>query len=111
MRVSSDRRDINIRINGTKIEQVKSFNYFGHTMTDDGRCETEIKYRIVQAKEAFDNRKEILTKGLKKSTKIKIVKTLVWTTLLYGKVDAKVGGYFEIERKGWKDKLHWQTYK
>src|SRR5688572_23208644 len=45
---------------------------------------TEIDCRVAQAKEAFINRKELLTKSLKKQTKIKIVKTLVWTTLLYG---------------------------
>src|SRR5207244_6031691 len=53
-------------------------------MTDDGRCENEINSRIVQAKEAFGDRKELLTKSLEKSTKVKIVKTLVWTKLLYG---------------------------
>src|ERR1043165_4914434 len=84
MRVSREGGDVNITINGTKLEQVKSFKYLGHTITDDGRCETEIKCRIAQAKEAFGNRKELLTKSLKKATKIKIVKTLVWTTLLYG---------------------------
>ena len=35
-------------------------------------------------KRGLRNRKELLTKSLKKATKIKIVKTLVWTTLLYG---------------------------
>ena len=53
-------------------------------MTDDGSCETEIKCIIAQAIEAFSNRKDLLTKSLEKETKIKIVKTLVWTTLLYG---------------------------
>ena len=75
---------MNITINGTRIEQVGSFRYLGHTLTEDGRCETEIKCRIAQAKESFGDRKELLTKNLKKSTKVKIVKTLVWTTLLYG---------------------------
>ena len=84
MRVSKSVGKVNIFINGIKIEQVKSFKYLGHTMTEDGRCETEIKCRIAQAKEAFSNRKDLLTKSLRKQTKIKIVKTLVWTTLLYG---------------------------
>ena len=85
MRVSREGgEEVNITINGTKIEQVKSFKYLGHTMSENGRCETEINCRIAQAKEAFGSRKELLTKSLKKSTKIKIVKTLVWTTLLYG---------------------------
>jgi hypothetical protein len=52
-------------------------------MIEDGRCETEIKCRIAQAKEAFRNRKDLLTKGLQKQTKIKIVNSLVWTTLSY----------------------------
>lgn len=77
MRVSREGGVVNITINGTKIEQVKSFKYLGQTITDDGRCETEIKCRIAQAKESFGSRKELLTKSLKKSTKIKIVKTLV----------------------------------
>ena len=75
---------MNITINGVKIEQVKSFKYLGHTISEDGKCVTEIDCRIAQAKEAFSNTKELLTKSLKKQTKIKIVKTLVWTTLLYG---------------------------
>ena len=75
---------MNISIFETRIEQVVSSKYLGHTMTEDGRCEKEINSRIAQAKEAFGNRKELLTKRLAKSTKVKIVKTLVWTTLLYG---------------------------
>ena len=76
MRVSRE-GEVNITINGTKLEQAKSFKYLGHTITDDERCETEIKCRIAQEKEDFGNRKELLTKSLKKATKIMIVKTLV----------------------------------
>jgi hypothetical protein len=84
MKVSRIKGEVNITINGIKIEQVESFRYLGHTMTDDGRCEKEINSRIAQAKDAFGERKELLTKSLEKSTKVKIVKTLVWSTLLYG---------------------------
>ena len=49
--------EINIVINGSRIEQVKSFKYLGSTMTEDGRCETEIKVRIALAKEAFSKRR------------------------------------------------------
>jgi len=81
-RVTGDK--INILINGKKIDQVQSFKYLGSTLTEDGRCESEIKIRIALAKEAFSKRKELLTKRFKRSVKKKIVKTLVWTTLLYG---------------------------
>ena len=76
--------EINIMINGSRIEQVKSFKYLGSTMTEDGRCETEIKVRIALAKESFSERRELLTKPFRKEVKKKIVKTLVWSTLLYG---------------------------
>ena len=118
MRVSREGGKVNITINGIKIEQVKSYKYLGHTMTEDGRCVTEITCRIAQAKEAFSNRKELLTKSLKKSTKIKIVKTLVWTTLLYGcetwtirkedirKLEAlEMWLWRRMEKISWKDKI------
>ena len=68
---------VNIRINGKSIEQVQSFKYLGSTMTEDGRCGTEIKIRIALAKEAFSKRKELLTKRFSNVVKKKIVKTLV----------------------------------
>jgi len=74
--------EINIMINGSRIEQVKSFKYLGSTMTEDGTCETEIKVRIALSKEAFSERREVLTKSFRKEVKKKIVKTLVWSTLL-----------------------------
>ena len=44
-------------------------------MTDDGRCENEINSRIAKKqKEAFGDRKELLTKSLEKSTKVKQLK-------------------------------------
>src|SRR5690349_4219990 len=73
MRIPIEEGKVNITINGTKIEQIKSFKYLEHILTDYGRCETQIKCRIAQAKEVFSNRKELLTKGLQKQAKIKIV--------------------------------------
>src|SRR5437870_13554664 len=77
MKVSKVGGEVNITINGAKIEQVKSFKYLGHTMTDDERCDNEINSRIAQAKEAFGDRKDLPTKSLEKFMKVKIVKTLV----------------------------------
>ena len=48
--------EINIMINRSRIEQVKSFKYLGSTMTEDGRCEIDLKVSIALAKEAFSYR-------------------------------------------------------
>jgi hypothetical protein len=74
IRVSRERGEVNITINGAKIDHVKSFKYLGHTLTEDGRSEREINCRIAQANESFGNRKELPTEGPKKSLKIKIAK-------------------------------------
>ena len=85
MRVSRDGgRAVNVYLDDQKVEQVDNFKYLGSLITDDGRCEKEIKIRIAMAKEAFTRRRELLTKRMKASLKRKIVKTLIWTVLLYG---------------------------
>ena len=40
-----DGRKLNIVVNGTVLEQVTSFKYLGSTITEDGRCESEIDIR------------------------------------------------------------------
>jgi len=55
---------VKVKINETRIEQVKRFKYYGRTMSDDGSCETEIKCRIAQAKLAFSNRTNLTNKML-----------------------------------------------
>jgi len=85
MRVSrKGEGDVNIFIEGKQVEQVKKFKYLGSIITDDGRCEEEIKARISNAKDAFSKRKELLTQKMSKAVRKKIVKTVVWSVALYG---------------------------
>ena len=49
----------------------------------DGRCKTEIKTRIGMAKNAFNKRKELLSKSLNKDTKKRIIKAIIWNVALY----------------------------
>ena len=41
---------ISIHVDGQKLDQVDKFKYLGSWITDDGRCEIEIKSRIAMAK-------------------------------------------------------------
>src|SRR5688572_15306304 len=44
----------------------------------------DVKTRIALAKDAFNKRKELLTKGLSRTLKTRLVKVLVWPVVLYG---------------------------
>jgi exonuclease III len=74
---------VNIVIDGQQLEQVSSFKYLGSWITEDGKCELEVRTRIARAKEAFSKRRELLTKSLSHKIKKKMIKTLVWSIALY----------------------------
>ena len=75
----------NVKVDGTAVEQVGSFNYPGPTVKADGRCVDEIKNRVGIGHVTFSKMKDVL-----KSTKIplntrkRILQCYVWSTLLYG---------------------------
>ena len=54
-------------------------------MTSDGKCRTEIKKRIAIAKASFQKMSTILkNRNISFSTKLRVLKTHVWSILLYG---------------------------
>ena len=71
-------------LDGKKIEQVKQFKYLGAWITEDGRSDVEVKTRIALAKEAFSRRKELLSRRMRLDLRKKIIKTVIWSVLLYG---------------------------
>ena len=77
-------RQMNIVLDGQKLEQVEKFKYLGSMLSEDGKCMTDIKARIGMAKEAFSKRRELLTRRMSKEVKKKIVKCVVWPVALYG---------------------------
>ena len=85
MRISKRGEEtINITLNGEEIEQVKKFCYLGSVVTEDARCHVEIKRRIALGKDAFYKRGELLRGSLSMKLKKRMVKTLVWSVVLYG---------------------------
>ena len=66
-----------ITVAGQRIEQVKSFKYFGSVITKDVRNYRDVKIRTVIAKDAFNNRKEVLTKGLRRILRKRMIGVLV----------------------------------
>ena len=68
-----------------ELEQVSSFDYLGSLVTSDKKCLRNIKKRIALAKQAFNNKKTILTnKKISIQIKKRFLKIYIWSTFLYG---------------------------
>ena len=82
---SAEMPDCHLRIQQEPVKNVKEFQYLGSILTTDARCTTEIKRRIGIAKTAFRRMKNLLTNSrLSVQTRVRAIKTYVWSTLLYG---------------------------
>ena len=63
---------------------MKCFKYLDSVITEDERSHCDVKTRIAMEKDAFNQRKELVTKGLSMKLKKRIVNVLVWPVVLYG---------------------------
>src|SRR5688572_15544080 len=64
---------VNITIDGQRVEQVESFKYLGAIISEYGRSLNAVKTRIALAKDAFNKRKDLLTKELSRTLKTSLV--------------------------------------
>jgi len=51
--VISNKEGCYLTADGRQLEQVQQYKYLGSIVTDDGRCEKEVKTRIAVVKKAF----------------------------------------------------------
>src|SRR6476661_7033908 len=73
---------VNITVEGQSVEQVSKFRYLGSLISEDGRCLDDVKTRIGTAKDAFNKRKELLTRSIRVDLRKRLVKILVWPVVL-----------------------------
>jgi hypothetical protein len=74
-----------IKVEGTFLKQVTSFKYLGTIITSDGRCNTEIRSRIGQAKSVFNQmKKNVCNKHVSLQTRKRLVQTYVKSVMYYG---------------------------
>ena len=74
-----------IMIDGEILGRVDDFIYLGSLKASNGDCKPDVLRRIALAKSKMINLKNIWKdKDLSNNLKMKIMKTLVWTTITYG---------------------------
>ena len=81
---------LNIQIHGEILQQVEHYQYLGHIITNDGRCETEVKKRIGIAKSTFNDMRKILTsKQITNKLKMRIIKCNIYINVWLRNMDNK----------------------
>ena len=72
--------------------------YMGSTMTEDCESHSEISVRVVPRKEASKKNNELLRGKTKLSLKKRLIKTLIWSVVLYGSETWTISerGYYKI---------------
>ena len=78
-------KEYNIKIDGEDVEQVSHFKYIGSVKTANVNCTADIKARIGMAKGRMMELQDLWNdRNLSTVLKMKLVKILVWSVLLYG---------------------------
>ena len=79
------KKTLKIFIRGVRLEKVDLFKYLGEMITKDAKYSKEIRIRIAMAKQAFIKHEKLLrSKKTNKKFEEKMIKSLVWSVLLYG---------------------------
>jgi hypothetical protein len=76
--------DCSITRENVSLEQVDRYKYLGSWITENLRCEEDIRARIGMAKAAFWQNKEIMRRNIRFNTKKKILNCYVFSVLNYG---------------------------
>lgn len=95
--IHHDDSKIKITVEGKELEQVNKYVYLGVLITEDGKCEEEIKRRIGIARKNFINMKNVLTtRKLKINTKKRLIRCYILSTFLYA------AETWTINKNSWK---------
>ena len=69
---------MNLRCGNQMVKQVDSFKYLGSIITEDARCEVEVKKRVAIAKKTCNDMKHLLTnRKISVKTRKNLMKTYV----------------------------------
>ena len=103
MTVGKQHKKLQITIESREIEQVTGFVYLGGLITEDGRCEEDIKRRIGLACAAFGGLGKMWrAKDIAIKTKMRLYHALVEPVLLYTNQNAGVSGKRTNEDCWWQ---------
>ena len=71
------------QIDGGKVEAVTDFLFLGSKITADGKCSHEIRRHLLLSRAMINLDSILKSKGIILPTKVHIVKTMVFTVVMY----------------------------
>ena len=72
-----------IMINGSDLEQVTQYKYLGSWITEDEKCDADVKTRLAMAKDAFWKHKQLMRGNINLRVKKRILQCYVFPVLKY----------------------------
>ena len=72
------------QIDGETVETVADFIFLGSNITADGNCSHEIKRCLLPGREVISNLDSMLKSRITLSTKVHLVKAMVFPVVMYG---------------------------
>ena len=80
----NETQKIGLQIGDEKLEQVSNFQYLGIWINETMKHEVDVRDNIAKSKQAFWKHKELLRSNIRLKTKLRLLKTQVWSILRYG---------------------------
>jgi hypothetical protein len=82
MRILRQPFSVTLIIDNKQLNIVEYFKYLGSTLTNDGRCTCEIKFRTAMAKAALNKKRVLFTSKMDLELRKKLVNCYIWTIAL-----------------------------
>ena len=84
MCMSKYSKELKIKLQGIRTQQVKCFTYLGMIITHDGYMIEDVKTRIALTKKKFVEHREVLSGDLNIELRKRLVQCLVWSVATFG---------------------------
>ena len=96
--MATEGKNIAITIDGDTLQQVDHFQYLGVMITEDGKCEADMRSRLGMARSVLSELEHIWkSRAITLSTKLRLLRSLVWPVGTYG-AEALSFGKWEQQR-------------
>jgi hypothetical protein len=95
-----------VDISGKVYQEVTDFKYLGSIITSDNNCDRYIKARMAAGNQSYYALTKLMkSRGISKSTKLKIYRTIIRPVVMYGCEGWTMSEHMEEALRVWERKI------